>query len=118
MKFLNNTKFKSIVNKCQTTAIAVSIAAFPVINAYAGANELVSRIIGTIGNIFQLIGAILLCWSIGQLVMAFKNEDADSKSRAALVMVSSVLLVTMPTILTALLQATGTSISAGTTLLN
>lgn len=35
-----------------------------------------------IGTIFKWIGWMLLAWGVAQLLLAFKNEDADSKSRA------------------------------------
>lgn len=55
-----------------------------------------SGIINNIGNkiyeVFKYIGFILTLWGIGQLILAFKNEDADSKSRAIMCIVSGVIL--------------------------
>lgn len=57
------------------------------------ADDLVGKILGFIVKIFFYIGCILLLWSIGQLVLAFKNDDADSKSKAAMLMVVSIILI-------------------------
>ena len=43
-------------------------------------------------------GWLLLAWGIGQLVLAFKNEDADSKSRAMMLIVVAIILTVVGTI--------------------
>lgn len=55
------------------------------------------------------IGIILLAWSIIMLVLAFKNEDADSKSRAIMLIVVSVVLIAVGPILKAILNSAGFS---------
>lgn len=57
------------------------------------ADKLVGRILGFIIKIFFYVGVILLLWAIGQLVFAFKNDDADSKTKAAMLLVVSVILM-------------------------
>lgn len=61
---------------------------------YADINpdELMSKIGDKIYDVFKYIGFILTLWGVGQLVLAFKNEDADSKSRAIMCIVAGVLL--------------------------
>lgn len=66
------------------------------------AENLVAKLAGTILDIFQWIGVLLLIWSVGQVVMAFKNEDADSKSRAMMMAIVSIMLITLKTILEAI----------------
>lgn len=67
--------------------------------AMAGSmDNMFQDLIGTVCKVFFYIGAILLVWAIGQLVLAFKNEDADSKSRAVMVLVTAVLLMSIRTI--------------------
>lgn len=63
------------------------------INKDLDSDALMGGIIDTVLQVFQWIGILLLVWGIGQLIMAFKNEDADSKSRAIMMIVSSVLLI-------------------------
>lgn len=66
------------------------------------AENLVAKLAGTILDIFRWIGVLLLIWSVGQVVMAFKNEDADSKSRAMMMAIVSIMLITLKTILKAI----------------
>lgn len=64
--------------------------------------DLVDKLVGIIGTIFIAIGVILAAYSVGQLVLAFKNEDADSKSRATTMLVVSVVLIAAPSIINGL----------------
>ena len=72
--------------------------------AYAAAkevkpNDVIQQLISIIGQIFVGIGAILLVYSVGQLVLAFKNEDPDSKSKATSILVVSAILMGFPAII-------------------
>lgn len=59
---------------------------------YAAINILVD-ILNSIFNIASGIGILLLAWGIVMFVMAIKSEDAESKSRAAMLVVAAVVLV-------------------------
>lgn len=56
---------------------------------------IIDGILEVIFTIFRYIGILLLAWSVGQLFLAYKNEDAESKSRAMMTLVSAVMLVTI-----------------------
>ncbi len=60
------------------------------------------KIVDIVGYVFQVVGAVLTVYSVGQLVMAFKNEDADSKTRASTQLVIGVILIAMPAIISSL----------------
>jgi hypothetical protein len=60
---------------------------------------LMTGIVGAVLTVFRYIGIILLVWSIGQLVMAFKDGDGNSKTQAAMMIVVSVLLIGLKTFL-------------------
>ena len=60
------------------------------------------KFIGIVGLVFQAVGVVLAVYSVGQLVLAIKNEDADSKSRAATMLVVGVVLIALPAIIDAL----------------
>ena len=64
--------------------------------------EIVQQIVDIVGLIFQVVGVILLIYAIGQLVLAFKNEDANSKSSASTLLVVGVVLIALPAIIDAL----------------
>lgn len=55
--------------------------------------DVVMDLIDMVCDIFFYIGLLLLAWSIGMLVLAFKNEDADSKSRSMMLLVVSCVLI-------------------------
>lgn len=65
----------------------------------ADADKLMGAIVGAILTIFRYIGVILLCWSVGQLILAFKDGDGNSKTQAAMMVVVSILLITLKSIL-------------------
>ena len=63
-----------------------------------GTNEMdkiMSRILDLIYKIFRYAGILLLVWAIAQIVMAFKNDDADSKQKGMILAVISVILITL-----------------------
>lgn len=64
----------------------------------ATAKGLVQNLLSYVFAIFRYIGWLLLAWGVGQLVLAFKNEDADSKSRAMMLIVVAVILTALTTI--------------------
>lgn len=81
--------------------------ALPMMTMAAGIDDMFGTLISYVFKIFFYIGAVLLAWSIGQLIMAFKNEDADSKSRAVMVIVVSCLLMSAGGIYSAAVTALG-----------
>ena len=60
---------------------------------------LMNGIVGAVLTLFRYIGIILLVWSIGQLVLAFKDGDGNSKTQAAMMIVVSILLIGLKTFL-------------------
>ena len=56
---------------------------------------------------------LLLAWSVGMLFLAFKNDDADSKSRAMMMMIVSIVLIAFKTILGGVLKSAGTGFTIG-----
>lgn len=67
--------------------------------ADASISSIVSQMIEIIEQIFVAVGVILAVYSVGQLIMAFKNEDPDSKSRASTMLVVAIVLVAFPTLI-------------------
>ena len=61
--------------------------------------EILTDMIDIIGMIFTAVGIILAIYSVGTLVLAFKNDDPDSKTRASTVLVVSIVLIAFPQII-------------------
>lgn len=62
------------------------------------AAKVITEMINIICRVFRYVGVVLGVYSVGQLVMAFKNEDADSKSRATTMLVVAGILVGIKTL--------------------
>ena len=88
-------KVTSIASRCKKEAVAltaIAASAMPM-SVHADGAALMGKLLEVITTIFRYIGILLLAWSIGMLVLAFKNEDADSKSRAMMLLVVSIILI-------------------------
>ena len=53
-------------------------------------------------GIFRLLGTVILIYAIALLVLAFANEDADSKSRALMMIIAAIMMMTIPTVFSAM----------------
>ena len=103
------SKFQNLtqrIKRCYLSACTtIALIHAGIIPTFAGPtavnpDEMVGNLIGIVCSIFTYIGILLLVWGIGQLVLAFKNEDADSKSRAMMLLIASVVLMSVRTIIT------------------
>lgn len=69
-----------------------------------GADALIGNLLGFVTSMARYIGIILLVWGIIQFIMAFRNEDADSKSRSIMVCVMAIVLISVKSIAQAILS--------------
>lgn len=108
MKFL-----KSIRNGALAMSSA-SVAMMP--TAYAASsngtgtntgNKVLNAVLDVVFDMAFYIGIILLAWAVVMLILALKNEDADSKSRAIMLIAVSIALVGVGTLLSPILKAAG-----------
>lgn len=106
--FMNMNKRERYFTFTMFFIIAVLVA-FAVINpAFAAANyvtrirTIMNNMVTIVGVIFQAVGAILSIYAVGQLILAFKNEDANSKSSASTLLVVGIVLIAVPGIITTL----------------
>lgn len=73
-------------------------------------DKIMGEIVKIVLTIFAYIGVILALWGAGSLVMAFKNEDADSKSRAIMSLVVGVCLICLRFLIKPILDLTGITV--------
>lgn len=95
---------KKLFNKlayASAAGLGTAAAVMPVALAVETKNVL-ENLLGYVFKIFRYIGVILIAWGIGQLVLAFKNDDADSKSRAIMTIVAAAMLFGLSTLFDAL----------------
>lgn len=87
------------------TALTLFGTVSPAFAAVAGAEDvvkIVDQMADIIGMIFVAGGVLLLFYSVGTLISAFKNDDPDSKFRASTSLVVSIVLIAFPKIVDAL----------------
>lgn len=101
MKFL-----KTLRNGALAMSTA-SVALMPTAFADEVGNKVVNGILDVIYSMAFYIGLIMLAWSVIMLVLALKNEDADSKSRAIMLIAVSIALIGVGTLLEPILKAAG-----------
>lgn len=95
---LNARTLKIVAGSTVSAALVGTSFAFASGAGGGSAKTLVTNMLGYVFTIFKYIGWLLLAWGIGQLVLAFKNEDADSKSRAMMLIVVAIILTVIGTI--------------------
>ncbi len=75
---------------------------FAATNYVTTIKNVMNNMINIVGTIFQTVGVILSVYATGQLIMAFKNEDANSKSTASTLLVVGIVLIALPGIVSTL----------------
>lgn len=71
--------------------------------AYVGTiKQVLQNFIGILGTVFQAVGVVLAIWGFVQLVLAIRNDDPDSKSRASTQAIVGIVLLALPSIINTL----------------
>ena len=95
--FMKNKAEK--IEKALAPILVAGTAAGIIPTVYAAetnaAEDAIEKVIDVVFTIFKYIGIILALWGAGSLILAFKNEDADSKTRAIMSLVVGVSLVAL-----------------------
>lgn len=107
ISLMHDEKFVKKFNKISMMSTYALFALFILANTFVPAaaadfTSVVKGIIDFIGKLFVVIGIILLAYSVGQLILAFKNEDADAKTRATTQLVVAAALIAVPQMISAL----------------
>lgn len=64
--------------------------------------DFLKKFVSTIGLCFQAVGVILAFYSTGQLILAFKDDNAGNKSSAAMQLAVAAALIAVPQIIKSL----------------
>lgn len=59
-----------------------------------------NKFVDKIFVLLRYVGALLLAWGLGQVLLAFKDENADAKVRAMMFIFTSILLIGLETMMT------------------
>ena len=84
---------------------------FSVAFAAGEATAIIGSVLGIVMDIFMYIGIVLLVWSIGMLILSFKNEDADSKTRAIMLLIVSIVLIALKPLVDGVLTVVGAGVT-------
>lgn len=68
-------------------------------------DDVFKQVLEIVFKIFQYIGALLGIWGVAMLILAFKNEDPDSKQRGIMMMVAAIGLLSIRPIANAIINA-------------
>jgi hypothetical protein len=93
------TKKKVQIAAAGTGVTAAVAAPASVLAENADASSILSSIIGIVLGIARYVGIALLVYAIYQMIMAMKDDNADSKSRAMQLIVVSIVLIILKTII-------------------
>ena len=82
------------ISSAMIITMAIVFTVFPTFANYKGEiTTMLKSMTDIIGTIFSAVGVILAIYSVGTLVLAFKNDDADSKQKASTLLVVSIVLI-------------------------
>ena len=95
------------------TAMPFMVNAFAAAGGTANAKNIVQVFMGYVIDMFICVGALLGVWAVAQLALAFKNEDADSKSKAMMMLIVAAILIGIAPLATAVLNGTGLTPGSG-----
>lgn len=112
-KIFEKVKSKAVAIKTTLTTAMITAMTMPVFAGGIQANPnldptaIISNIADYVLKILTGIGLVFIVWGGFQFGMAMKDEDAASKSKAILVLVSGIIMVGLRAVLVSLEIITG-----------
>lgn len=115
---LNKVKNLALTNKATTKKILIAVVVLTLVLCMTAvtfaADIQPEKVIGDLLNvIFQIVqyaGVILLVWGVVIMVLAIRNEDADSKTRAIMFILSAIVLMCLKPLFRTLFNNLGVGI--------
>lgn len=102
-KVFEKVKSKAVAIKTALTTAMITAMTMPVFAVSANPNldpeAIIGNIAGYLLKILTGIGLVFIVWGGFQFGMAMKDEDAASKSKAILVLVSGIIMVGLQAVL-------------------
>lgn len=84
---------------CLVALVLTIVPTFATASAPPELSKLMEQMIGYVGLIFRVVGIILAVYAIGQMIMAFRDENPDAKTKATTLLVVSIILISLPSII-------------------
>ena len=98
--WLDHNKLEKAAMSAPLVAALSTASAFAANAAASEVQGILKKFTSVIYLVFQGIGFILGVYSVGTLIMAFKNDDPDSKIRSGTTLIISVVLLLFPKVVT------------------
>ena len=76
-------------------------------------SSIIGEFLGYVQDVFIVIGILLIAWGIGQLALAFKDDNPESKSRAMMMIATAAILVGVGGLMTSIISTLGFGITIG-----
>ncbi len=96
-------KFMRVTLMLLVCVVALSSISPAFATGYVGTiQEIMKNMVSIVGTIFQAVGVILTVYAVGQLISAFKGDDANSKFTASTLLVVGIILIALPGIIDSL----------------
>lgn len=100
---------KDVLHTLTVTAFCVVLMILCTHFSFAADGEYVNTIqdvlenfIGLLETVFQAVGVVLAIWGFIQLVLAIRNDDPDSKTRATTQAIVGIVLLAIPSLVDSL----------------
>ena len=103
-----NTLFASLA----AAVLAGAAQVMPVLclNTNINPDSIITSVVSVITTIAVYVGVVLLFWGIFQLILSFKNDDAEAKSRATTLLVTTICLIGIKVIAGPVMTAIGLTV--------
>lgn len=107
-----SNKTKQVLKVAAGIAAVASICTMAFASTGAGAStssvaSIVGTFLGYVRDIFISIGVLLGVYAIGQLALAFKDDNPDQKSKAMMLLVCCAILIAIAPLMKTIISAAG-----------
>ncbi len=109
---ISTMKSKTEINKkhfimagvliCVVAILLTTTTAFADVKLDSSLTNLLETIIDYLGLIFRVVGILLLAYAVGQMILAFKDDNPDAKTKASTLIVVAFILISIKSILDSL----------------
>lgn len=105
-------KTKKILKIVAVIAVVGSICTLA-FAADANIKEIIGAMLGYVKDLFICIGLLLGVYAVGQLALAFKDDNPDQKAKAMTLLVCCAILMAIGPVMDLILTASKTGIEMG-----
>lgn len=102
-----SNKTKKILKVAAGVAVLAACGTVAFASDASGVTRIVGTFLGYVRDIFISIGVLLGAYAIGQLALAFKDDNPDQKSKAMMLLVCCAVLIAIAPLMKTIISAAG-----------